>query len=296
VHSDTADIEIHTAEGDKVSIQYDVTRTKRSYVRINNRRMPGLEDSLKVESKLNIEVEGELDENEKAAIDAFKKELTAILDDHFSTNNQKPGDPVGLALERYEPLKNYTLSFASSRQTTWASAIYYGKSIPPDELTIEQSRTNTAKGKIEQGSQTLAMDHVSQTTLQETELDVDYSLNPRIGQKAIHLQGDKPTTESRERHEMAMVQSGYQEIGTSKKMAESFGHFLQTGPVNAAKLAAAARSVFVDHGSTFLRRFPFRLGELQFLEKDFLAQLDNLVAQGQDSDQSQTPPLLDAIV
>ena len=117
---------IETAEGDTVTLNYQISAIKKNYLRPVGTEIDGLEDSNSIVKKFTMNVDGELNEQEKEDIAKFMEQVESILDEFISTNSDDSSDTEALDFSMYKALKKYAMAIDSNSTMSWASEMVVG--------------------------------------------------------------------------------------------------------------------------------------------------------------------------
>lgn len=120
-------INLETQEGDKVTLSYESRATSMSYLRPSGSHVPGLIDGDTFKEKFQIQVDGELNEQELAELDAFTKEVAAIMHNHMGLAAADPTNEPAIAMSRYSSLARYAMQIDAVTHDFMAPEMVLGR-------------------------------------------------------------------------------------------------------------------------------------------------------------------------
>lgn len=260
----SAAITVETAEGDKVTLNYNATTAKKNYIRQAGTEIPGLEESLATHREMTVNIEGELSEQEKAEITAFKQEVSVILDDYFAANSKISGDQLTLDLSKYQALGKYAMALDSSSSTSWATEMVAGVA-RPSRNNLEVARQQRADISYSNNRlSTLAVSEDQEITKQDSSLQFDYAAT-RMQLQSARVEGQNSLPpENRE----DSIQS------------ETSDHPL-TNPPDYTELREATQEIFAQQVSQL--RDESKILKIKDLERDFGWLMDQLTAREKET-------------
>ena len=117
-----ADITIETADGDRVIFNYQSVASQCDYFRRADVTEQGHSESQFDNNSMSVV--GELDAQERADIEAFEENMSAIMDAFFAGKSSMTGDQIDLDLSNYQALNSYSMSLNSQSITSsWVTGI-----------------------------------------------------------------------------------------------------------------------------------------------------------------------------
>jgi len=278
--SNNASITLETAEGDKVTLSYQASTTKKNYLRMAGTEIPGLEESTATHKELSVNVTGELSEQEKTDISAFKEEVSAILDNYFAANSNN-SDPATLDLSKYQALSKYAIALDSSSSTSWATEMVVAVARPTQNSVEFASQQKANLTNINNNS-TLTVSKDQVITKQDSPLQFDYSVS-RMRQRSVEVKAQ--STLHLQTSEIKIQQEAYDKQRETPLIAGGY-HPQPMNLPDFSELRTATQEIFAQQ-SAFLKN-DSKIQQLNTLENDFIELIDHLTTKSKEASEQPT--------
>ena len=268
--NNNSSITVETTEGDKVTLNYQASTTKKNYLREAGTEIPGLEKSLATHKELAVTVAGELSELEKAEISAFKEDVSKALDSYFEKDPNIRGDHITLDISKFQALSKYFMAVDSSSATSWATEMVVAVPRPIlNTVDIEsQQKTNLTDSSNRISTLTVSKDQT--TTKQNSPLQFDYSVS-RMQRQSVIVTAQN--THSLQRGEILVQQKAYDKQGKAAQIARNHNFQKMDLPVF-SELGTTTQEIFAQQSLFFKDKSTAQ--QLNILEKNFLDLIDHL--------------------
>lgn len=120
-----ASFQVTTAQGDKVTLTYERSEFRMDYLRPEGGYVPGLPMVHDVEDSFTMAVQGDLDEQELADIQAFRNAVHGALEGFLS--RQTRGETIDdVDIAAYDALTEYAVALDTAGYISWAGDMVKG--------------------------------------------------------------------------------------------------------------------------------------------------------------------------